>query len=105
MMHRRSSQSRLDESFIAHLYQRHAPGMFAYLRRQTASLEDAEDILLEVFLAASRQEQISTWPEAEQLAWLRQVTRHKLADHYRRESKRSAVTLEAVADTLYTDEA
>ena len=105
MMHRRSSQARLDESFIAHLYQQHASGMFAYVRRQIGSREDAEDILLEVFLAASKQEQISTWPEAEQIAWLRQVTRHKLVDHYRREGKRSAVTLEAVADTLYADEA
>ena len=85
MMHRRSSQARLDESFIAHLYQRYAPGLFAYVRRQIGSQEDAEDILVEVFLAASKQEHLSTWPEAEQIAWLRQVTRHKLADHYRRE--------------------
>lgn len=105
MMQRRSSQARLDESFIAHLYQRHAPGLFAYVRRQTVAREDAEDVLLEVFLAAFKQEQFSTWPEEQQLAWLRQVTRHKLADHYRRESKRSAVALEAVADTLYADEA
>jgi RNA polymerase sigma factor (sigma-70 family) len=105
MMHRRSSQARLDESFIAHLYQRHAPGLFTYVRRQTVAREDAEDVLLEVFLAAFKQEQISTWPEEQQLAWLRQITRHKLADHYRQESKRSAVALEAVADTLYADEA
>ncbi len=104
MMDRRSSQAKLDESSLAQIYQQHAPGMFAYLRRKTASREDAEDILLEVFLAAFEQGQISTLPTAEQVAWLRQVLRYKLADHYRRLNKRSAITLEAVADELYEDE-
>lgn len=35
----------------AMLYQRYAPSIFAYLYRQTTSREDAEDLLLEVFLA------------------------------------------------------
>ena len=84
MMDRRSSQSGLDEPPATNLYQRYAPGIFAYLRRQNLSREDAEDILLEVFLAASERNQLAGLAAAEQLAWLRQVTRHKLADHFRR---------------------
>ena len=34
------------------LYESFAPALFAYLLKQTASREDAEDLLLEVFLAA-----------------------------------------------------
>jgi len=37
---------------IARLYELHATAIFAYLRRQTPSREDAEDILVEVFAAA-----------------------------------------------------
>ena len=45
-----------DDSPGAALYRRYAPGIFAYLYRETSSREDAEDILLEVFLAALERE-------------------------------------------------
>jgi RNA polymerase sigma factor (sigma-70 family) len=105
MMYRRPSQEGLDESPTADLYERHAPGIFAYLRRQNLSREDAEDVLLEVFLAAYQRNQLAGLAEGEQLAWLRQVTRHKLADYFRQASRRPAVELDAVAETLYADEA
>jgi RNA polymerase sigma-70 factor (ECF subfamily) len=104
MMYRRSSQSGLDESPPAGLYQQHAPGIFAYLRRQNLSREDAEDILLEVFLAAYQRNNLAALAPGEQLAWLRQVTRHKLADHFRRANRRVMVDLDVVADTLYADD-
>src|ERR1051326_7127499 len=104
MMHRRSSQSGLDEPPATDLYQRHAPGIFAYLRRQTLSREDAEDVLLEVFLAAAERNQLAGLAAEEQLAWLRQVTRHKLADHFRQTNRRVMVDLDVVADTLYADD-
>src|SRR5262249_38868155 len=101
--HRRSSQSGLDEA-PTDLYQQHAPGIFAYLRRQNLSREDAEDILLEVFLAAYEQNSLATLAAGDQLAWLRQVTRYKLADHFRQKNQRVMVDLDVVADTLYADE-
>src|ERR1051326_5874566 len=104
MMYRRSSQPGLDEPPPADLYQQHAPGIFAYLRRQNLSREDAEDILLEVFLAASERNNLAALAAGEQLPWLRQVTRHKLADHFRQASRRVMVDLDLVADTLYADE-
>src|SRR6266852_4480390 len=42
----------LEDAFYADLYERHAPGLFAYVYQQTASREDAEDIVLDVFLTA-----------------------------------------------------
>jgi DNA-directed RNA polymerase specialized sigma24 family protein len=44
----------LEDTFYTDLYQRHAPRLFAYVYRQTASREDAEDIVLDVFLMVLR---------------------------------------------------
>lgn len=40
------------------LFHRHAPAIFAFLRQQTSSREDAEDLLLEVFTAALEHKQL-----------------------------------------------
>ena len=47
--------SPVDESPAA-LYQRYAATVFTYLRHRVPSREDAEDLLLEVFLAAFEQQ-------------------------------------------------
>lgn len=58
----------LEDAFYADLYQRHAPGLFAYVYRQTASREDAEDIVLDVFLTVLQQQSFNSinmlpsWP-------------------------------------------
>jgi RNA polymerase sigma factor (sigma-70 family) len=89
----------------AALYQRYAPAMFAYLLKQTASREDAEDLLLEVFLAAMERGNLTDLAEPEQRAWLWAVARHKAADHFRRMTRHPSVNLRLVAETLYEDEA
>ena len=94
----------LDDSPAALLYQRHAAPIFVYLRLHTSSWEDAEDALLEVFLAALEQAALPGWPEEEQLAWLRRVAHHKVVDAYRRAARRPTVPLEQVAETLQEDE-
>ena len=76
--------SPVDDSPAA-LYQRYAATVFTYLRRRAPSREDAEDLLLEVFLAACEQQAaLLALPEDARLAWLRRVAQHKLIDHYRR---------------------
>ncbi len=87
------------------LYERHAATLFAYLRMHAPSLEDAEDLLLEVFLAALEWKPLLTLPEGEQLAWLRRVAYHKLADHYRRARRQPSITLEQVGAMFEADEA
>ena len=58
-----------DTADIAALYQKCALAIFAYLVRHTSSEEDAEDILVEVFLAALENKQFLLLPEKVQLAW------------------------------------
>jgi RNA polymerase sigma-70 factor (ECF subfamily) len=86
------------------LYQRYAPAIFAYLLKQTASREDAEDLLLEVFLAAVERGNLADLGEQEQRAWLWAVARHKAVDHFRRLTRHPSVNLRLVAETL-SDEA
>jgi DNA-directed RNA polymerase specialized sigma24 family protein len=68
------------DSSLTILYNQHAPTIFAYLRFHTSSREDAEDLLLEVFLAALEFEQILERSEEKQRAWLRSVAHHKMVD-------------------------
>ncbi len=53
------------------LYDRFAVTIFQYLCQQVSNKQDAEDLLLEVFLAALQDETLSNLPAGRQLAWLR----------------------------------
>lgn len=92
-------QPMTNEVDIALLYQRHASGIFAYLRHHLSSLEDAEDILVDVFLAALEEEKMVHLTEQEQAAWLRRVARNKVADVYRHSHSSKQITLEHLAET------
>src|SRR5690348_11656649 len=93
-----------EDTFYTDLYQRHAPGLFAYVYRQTASHEDAEDIVLDVFLMVLRQQDFATFDEQKQAAWLWKITRNKLVDRYRRNTHQQYVPIDPLADMLYEDE-
>jgi RNA polymerase sigma-70 factor, ECF subfamily len=94
----------LNDSSTAILYSRHAPVIFAYLCRHIPSREDAEDILLEVFLAALEHGRLATLSEKEQQAWLWAVARNKVVDHYRRATRHPSVTLKQVEETVFENE-
>ncbi len=89
---------------VAALYRQYAPTLLAYLRRRAASWEDAEDALLEVFLAALEGEQIFSIPEEKRLPWLQRVAQRKLVDQYRRLTRRQAISLDAAGEALAEDE-
>lgn len=94
-----------DDPPVARLFAEHAPAILAYLRLRTTTPEVAEDLLLEVFLAAMEQSAtLEDRTSESQRAWLRGVAAHKVADHYRRGKRRPQVRLEQVAETLYADE-
>lgn len=103
IMQQRPRPARSDDSQGAALYERYASTVFTYLRRRLPSREDAEDVMLEVFLAAFERSSLVGLAEEEQGAWLRQVTRNKLIDHYRRANYRSSVPLDGVEDALYDE--
>ncbi len=84
------------DSPVARLYELHATAIFAYLRRQTASREDAEDLLVEVFVVAVESSAFDRLGEKEQVAWLWRVAHHKAVDAYRRSRLRQGVDLELV---------
>jgi RNA polymerase sigma-70 factor (ECF subfamily) len=91
----------LDDPSLVLLYQRFAPVLFAYLYRRTSSREDAEDLLLEVFLAALEHTSFAALGAQEQERWLWSVARNKMIDHYRWVARRPGVQLDLVLDDLY----
>lgn len=103
-MNQFARSARLNETPAALLYQRYAPAIFAYLRLHISIWEDAEDVLLEVFLAALEDDRLEAVPEDERLAWLRGVAHHKLVDYYRRHTRRPTAPLEALAEVVLADE-
>lgn len=86
------------------LYQRYAATLFTYIRQHTASQEDAEDILVETFLAALEAPTFAQLAEQEQKAWLWRVARNKVVDSYRRSYIRRSIPLEQISETVYEDE-
>lgn len=86
------------------LYQRYAPELFAYVYRQTNSREDAEDVLLEVFLLALEDRRFSSLNEPKQRAWLWTTVRRKVVDHYRSFSRHPKVPIAQVAETMFESE-
>src|SRR5436305_2565084 len=100
-MQQQDESAQLDSAV---LYQRYAASIFAYLRLHTPSLEDAEDLLLEVFTAALEQDNLSWLTDKQQFVWLRRVAQNKLVDRYRRSMHFSVLPLEQVIETLRVEE-
>lgn len=83
-MHRTYREHTWSETDFAQFYQEYASSLLDYLRSSARTLEDAEDILVDVFLAARQVPRIACETPGGQYAWLRQVARNKLVDYYRR---------------------
>src|SRR5205085_10135066 len=92
------------EQEIELLYRKYAPGLLTYVRLRVPSPEDAEDLVVEVFVAAIEQAKFAALSEKEKQMWLWRVARNKVIDAYRRAKTRQNVTLEQVADGLFEDE-
>jgi len=89
-----------DDSPVGRLYEQHGPALFAYLSQQTGSREAAEDVLVDVFVAALETKRFVLMREKEQVSWLWRVTRNKAVDAYRRSQVRRGLDLSLVADSL-----
>ena len=93
-----------EDTAMAELYQRHVYTLLRTIRRIVTTHEDAEDILLEVFIAAFERNALADLSEGEQLAWLRRVAHNKCVDAYRASQRRPSLSLETVTEVLYGDE-
>jgi RNA polymerase sigma factor (sigma-70 family) len=80
------------------LYDRFALPIFGYISRYVANKQDAEDLLIEVFLIACNNQDLSRLPIGRQLAWLRRVTRNKLIDRQRHLALLTMVPIEQVGE-------
>lgn len=80
------------------LYEIHGRAIFSYLRVQGLSSEDAEDLLIEIFLAAIERDNLSTFSHGEQLAWLRRVAHNKLLNTYRHARRHPQVPLDSIGE-------
>lgn len=100
------AKSRLEPatSFMEELYQRHRSAILTYILRHVTTREEAEDILLEVFIAALESPTIATLDPPHQLAWLRRVALNKAIDYHRRSTRHPAVPIEYASETLYEEE-
>jgi RNA polymerase sigma-70 factor (ECF subfamily) len=92
-MYQRERQA-LDGSPIETLYQQHAPALLRDIHRSIFSPEDADDILVEVFLAAIENPTLFRRSLEEQLAWLKRVARNKVVDYQRSVIRAPAVALD-----------
>jgi len=92
------------EQEMALLYRKYAPGLLTYVRMRVPSPEDAEDLVVEVFVAALEHAKFAALSEKAKQLWLWRVTRNKVIDAYRRAKTRQNVTLDHVAESLFEDE-
>ncbi|HLZ59820.1 MAG TPA: sigma-70 family RNA polymerase sigma factor [Ktedonosporobacter sp.] len=93
----------LDRTYLATLYQQHAPRIFDYVQRHVSSFQDAEDILIEVFVAALESPAFATLTEQEQQAWLWRVARNKMVDTYRRAQRSRSLPLLSIDEQTLED--
>jgi RNA polymerase sigma-70 factor, ECF subfamily len=87
------------------LFAEHSEKLFSYLRQHTPAREDAEDILVETFMAALAEAKFAHLSETAQVAWLWRVARNKVVDALRKATFRRNVSLEQADETLCEDEA
>jgi RNA polymerase sigma-70 factor (ECF subfamily) len=87
------------------LFDRYGAGLFAYIRAHTDTREDAEDLTVEVFIAALEHDDLSRLHESTaQLAWLKKVAHNKLIDYYRWKQRHPAVDLDQLTGTLLDED-
>lgn len=97
-------QGFFDESPVALLYDRYAHIILHDVSRYLVTHQDADDVVLEVFLAALENQAWLTWGEDERLAWLRRVAHNKAIDAYRRVARHPVLPLENAAHLLSEDD-
>lgn len=104
-MHPIQDNIALEETPATLLYQRHAQAVLIYIRLRVPSKEDAEDILLDVFLQAMKNERAFPLRSEEQLTWLRHIARHRIIDRYRHNGRLPAIaSLHTISESLFADE-
>jgi RNA polymerase sigma-70 factor (ECF subfamily) len=90
-----------DNLSLEYLYQKHARAVLRYIQRDIFSREDADDLLVEVFLAVLENQHVLHLREGSQLAWLQRVAHNKIVDYQRRAMRHPLVALDEALDSPY----
>jgi RNA polymerase sigma-70 factor (ECF subfamily) len=93
-----------DDITLAALFDRYGSVIFAYILKHLRSREDAEDLTLEVFMAALEKKTLNQLVPEHQLAWLKKVAQNKLIDTYRKAQYRKNVNIDIFTETLFDDD-
>ena len=99
MQHVKPEATHIDE-----LYRKSAHTILSFVRRQVGSLEEAEDIVLEVFTAALESKTLIELKEQEQQAWLHRVAYNKCIDYHRRTTRKPTVPLDLLIENIYDED-
>lgn len=92
------------QEVIAQLYERHWLTILLAIRQNLPSQEDAEDILLDTFLAAFESDVFYHLVELQQIAWLRRTASNKAVDYHRRNAREPVTSLHESEVTGFEDE-
>ena len=93
------TQDDIQSSKKTALYTDFAATILVYLCQMVSDRQDAEDLLLEVFMAAFNSDLLLELPATRQLAWLRRVARNKAVDRYRHATRLTMVPLNQARET------
>ena len=94
-----------DEAMISALYQRYHQSVFRYLYFRLADQQTAEDLTSEVFVRMLRFLGGFQPPSASFQAWLFQIARNLVTDHFRRMGIREDIELEEDMIAVHDDPA
>ena len=81
--------ARRDPDAFAELYRRHLPAVFRFAHRRSGSRTIAEDVTAATFERALRNLPRFEWRPSGIRPWLCRIAANELADHHRRELRRS----------------
>src|SRR5260370_19002242 len=104
MMHAPPGQGLVQQEAMADLYERYWFIVSRTIHQHISYHEDAEDVLLDVFLAALESDVFFNLVEQQQVAWLRRTTYNKAMDYHRRRVRQPLLSLQDDDETLFADE-
>ena len=93
-------QAKVSKEKFVELYRLFLPKIFSYVSWRIGSRTDAEDIVSEVFIRVVKNlSSYTSRPGATFQSWLYQITKHAIADHYRR-GKSQEIIMEELPETI-----
>lgn len=85
-----------DEVAFADVYRRYSPLVYAVAHRSLGDVEEAEDVLQQVFIAAWRGRDRYRPDQARLSTWLMGITRHKIVDAHAARGRQRRVQQEVI---------